>query len=125
MKKKFNAAKQKRKLDRLFSKYILNRDNRTCQWCGMSEIGKKYDTAHIIPREIMATRYNENNAVCLCFKCHINWHNSPLHAAEFIEKKYGKEFVVYLLEISKLPYTFNEETAQKELCRLVSLSNKT
>ena len=35
-KKAWNAPAAKRKLDRLFSEYILARDGRICQWCGQS-----------------------------------------------------------------------------------------
>lgn len=90
------TAKEKRKLDRQFSKNILSRDNRTCQWCGKAS--GKMDTAHIIPRSVIVTRWLEGNAICLCFRCHqIEWHNNPLKAVRWLENNFGVEYCNNLL----------------------------
>ena len=34
----------------------------------------------------MATRYDPDGALCLCYKCHIHrWHHEPMEAAHFME----------------------------------------
>lgn len=110
---KWNPAKAKRKLDRLFSQIILGKYNRICQWCGA--IDKKCDTSHVIPREILSLRWTEGNAIALCFSCHkkrgTSWHGSPLVSGRWIENKLGKEHCDSLISASVQPYVFNEAEA--------------
>ena len=95
------TPKQKRKLDRKFSKRILERDDRICQWCGKKD-GKK-DTAHLIPRGFIPLRYNECNAVCLCFRCHqVLWHNNPLLAVAWIRTLLGNAICDELIKIESI-----------------------
>jgi hypothetical protein len=112
---KWNAARSKRKLDRIFSKIVLGKYKRVCQWCGKSDC--KIDCSHIIPREILITRWNLDNAVALCFGCHkrrgTSWHGSPLVAGRWIEQKLGKEHCDNLIKISLEPYVFDEAEARK------------
>lgn len=84
------TAKENRKRDRAFSQLILGKYNRTCRWCGKNT--GKMDTAHIIPREYIPLRWDERNAVCLCFRCHkTKWHSNPLLAAEWIRSVLGDD----------------------------------
>jgi len=80
--KKWNAAKSKRKLDKLFSELIHLMDHNLCQRCGKSY--GKLDTSHCIPRECLCLRWNTENAILLCPRCHkfgsASWHKSPLEA---------------------------------------------
>ena len=93
------TPKQKRRLDRKFSQHILARDGRICQWCG--NIDGKKDTAHIIPRTCLALRWNECNAVCLCFRCHqIRWHKNPLEAVQWIRGYLGNTICDELIRIA-------------------------
>ena len=111
--KKWNPAKSKRKLDRLFSQIILTKYNRICQWCGKSDC--KIDTSHIIPREILVTRWDINNAIALCFGCHkkrgTSWHGSPLISGRWIEDKLGRECCDNLISASLQGYMFDESKA--------------
>jgi 5-methylcytosine-specific restriction endonuclease McrA len=118
--KKWKSPKAKRKLDRLFSSLILARDERTCQWCGKhgcDPTGKPYhfDNSHIIPREILVTRWNPENSVCLCFSCHkkrgTSWHGSPLEAVRWLRGYLGNARCEELLQASKVPFEFNQEAA--------------
>ena len=101
--KKFKLTpKLKRKLDRLFSQYILKKYNRTCCRCG--SVGIKVDTAHIIPRTVTHMRWMENNALCLCVKCH-KWgkdafHQNPLSFTMWFDSTYGRERIDQLLQMS-------------------------
>ena len=124
---KFNLAKTKRKLDRLFSGYVLARDKRICQWCGKTD--GKMDCAHIIPRNILSLRWTPENAVTLCFRCHqIEWHTNPLAAVRWLESRYGSELVNKLLADSTSEFSFNQESAKEiekrlnQLLDIVSLS---
>ena len=108
--KKFNEPKAKRKLDRLFSAYILNRDSRQCQRCGATNC--KIDCCHLIPREVLITRWHKGNAIGMCVKCHKygkeSWHKSPLEAVKWMENNLGVVFIDALIKQSHMPYTFNE-----------------
>jgi hypothetical protein len=78
-----------KKLDRLFSAVIHKRDENKCQMCGR-EVGKM-DCSHIYSRRCSALRWDMNNAVLKCVRCHkydkLAWHQSPLSAAlRFIRK---------------------------------------
>ena len=171
--KAWAAPKAKRKLDRLFSEYILNRDNRVCQWCGQSardvklwetmvaeaktrlatietnppvnklpqwkkrvakqktDLAKliakngnlfKVDNSHILPREILSTRWlirGKSNSQTLCFACHKaagaktgrGWHQNPLAAVKWVRGLLGDAWCDELLKLSEQPYEFTREEA--------------
>jgi len=108
--KKFNPAKAKRKLDRLFSEYILARDKRVCQRCGKTE--GKFDTSHCIPREVLSLRWTPENAYCLCFKDHkLVWHKNPLVGVKWLRQYLGDNVCNRLLAASEQSFEFNENVA--------------
>jgi hypothetical protein len=118
MSKARRLAKAKKKLDRLYSQLILERDERVCQWCGASAAdGAHIDTSHILPREYLATRWHPDNAVALCFGCHKrrgkSWHSSPLEAVMWLQAKLGVSKCEELLQLSQQPFDFNLETAAR------------
>lgn len=81
-----------KKLDKLFSAWIRNRDGR-CLKCGRLDGGLQ--CAHIAGRRSLAGRWNEKNAITLCYFCHLRWsHQNPL------------EFTVWLKE--NLPEFYKE-----------------
>jgi len=47
----------------------------SCEICGKTE---DLQAAHLIPREIKATRHDVYNGLCLCAKCH-KWGMSSIH----------------------------------------------
>lgn len=55
------------KLDRVFSKYIRQRDNHRCVVCGQPGS----DCGHYFSRVAHSTRWNPLNAYCQCRSC--NW----------------------------------------------------
>lgn len=74
-----------RTADNLFSQYIRARD-RVCQKCGTDQ---KLQCSHIKSRAIKSIRYNDDNAMALCLRCHIYWwHKEPLEASEWMHKKF-------------------------------------
>jgi hypothetical protein len=82
--KKSDRTKRIELLDTLFSGAIRLRDNFTCQRCGHQN--KSAQTAHIWTRNNYSTRWDMENAMCLCYMCHIKgFHSAHREPAEFIE----------------------------------------
>jgi 5-methylcytosine-specific restriction endonuclease McrA len=74
-------VKQRRdKVDDVFSKVIRQRDGYTCRACGKSRAETVIQCSHIYSRRHKATRWDLDNAVALCFKCHMDWHSNPTEA---------------------------------------------
>lgn len=92
------TKQQLKKLDNLFGKIIRSRGK--CQWCG-SKLGQ-LQTAHIISRRFMNTRWDTDNALCLDARCHRKAHDNPLLFADFVFNLIGKEAYYKLLKKSQL-----------------------
>lgn len=106
-------------LDKWWSTQIKDRDNWTCVRCGHKhgEVMKKLvnkkkgiykyskilmTAAHIFSRTILSTKYNLDNGVAMCTRCHLFW--IPSHPIEFclmIIKLKGGEFLSKLNKLSK------------------------
>ena len=72
--------------DRLFS--LVIRQKGCCLKCGSKF---SLQCAHIISRTYKAVRYNFDNAVCLCQKCHFYYTYHYLEWENFIDEQFGKE----------------------------------
>lgn len=73
----------KRSCDKLFSEIVRGRGK--CEKCGES----KYEllhTAHIYSRKFGSVRYDQDNAVCLCAKCHRWAHDMPIEFTYWLDK---------------------------------------
>ena len=71
-----------RSLDALFSHFIRVRDAK-CLRCSKVET---LQCSHVMPRTWLATRWDPDNAITLCYACHLHWwHKDPLGAAEWFE----------------------------------------
>jgi hypothetical protein len=57
-------------LDILFSRFIRLRAANTCQRCGKYKDFKELQTAHCWGRRKKSVRWDEDNALALCFYCH-------------------------------------------------------
>jgi 5-methylcytosine-specific restriction endonuclease McrA len=73
-------------LDDLFS--IIIRSKGRCEKCGKVV---NLVTAHIFSRRNLATRWDKNNAFCLCIECHSWGHQNLLLFIEFAKEKLGNE----------------------------------
>jgi 5-methylcytosine-specific restriction endonuclease McrA len=108
---KFKVSTAKKKLDKVFSAYILERDNRTCIRCGKNT--GKMDTMHLIPKEILATRWLPEAACCACPRCHRfgtdSYHQNVLATHKWLKTHYGEEYLDRLLELSKKTVIFDQE----------------
>lgn len=69
---KWNAARAKRSLDKLWAARIKARDE-SCQFCGRTE--GRLNAHHIFSRRHLATRWDLRNGVLICFTCHQRAHN--------------------------------------------------
>lgn len=80
-------------LDTLFSEAIRLRDGFTCQKCGHQN--KSAQAAHIWTRNNYSTRWDMENAMCLCYMCHIKGfhsaHREPAEFLEWVHKRMGDE----------------------------------
>ena len=73
--------------DSLFRDIIRGRDKSICQNCKSSY---NPQVAHIISRRYHTTRWDINNALILCSKCHARWTYHPLEWEQWIIKRIGQ-----------------------------------
>jgi len=99
--KKFNVKKAKRELDTLFSRAIRSRD-KVCQKCLSSPASQ---AAHIFTRGNLTTRWDKDNALGLCYPCHIHWaHRKPVEFTLWIIERMGEENFATLRKKAKTIY---------------------
>lgn len=86
--------------DKYFSDFIRERDDYICQRCHMEfeRPNKGYHCSHFHSRGKKSVRFDSENAVGLCFKCHEHFtaedtfHGGPMNTKEhrgFFEKRLG------------------------------------
>jgi len=114
--------KVKAKLDLLFTKIVMFRDSRTCQWCGKTQ--GQMQTSHVVGRTNLHLRWNLNNAMCLCAYCHLRkWHAQPLASAEWFRTKFPERFTYLEVENRKqVKYSTKELEEMYEGLHQVALS---
>jgi hypothetical protein len=82
MKKKYSKSWYADKLDVLFSKVVRTRDGK-CLRCDKKDT---LQCAHIASRRHLAGRWDEHNAITLCYACHIHWaHKEPIEFSEWLK----------------------------------------
>ena len=87
-KKRSSPAQVIKRCDILFSQIIRARDKK-CLRCSKTE---NLQCAHIFSRKNYATRWFPQNAITLCYACHIFWgHKNPVDFTRFVENILGKE----------------------------------
>lgn len=88
--KKKTLSKYKKELDAIFSKYIRQRDNHKCFTCDLQMEPNRSQNGHFVPRQYLATRFNEKNCHAQCYACNMLYNGQPSEYALRLEKKYGK-----------------------------------
>ena len=79
-------------LDILFSQFIRRRTGGYCERCGKFNGWKRLQTSHFIGRAKRSVRWDEDNAVGLCFGCHQYFTSHPLEHTEWFKKRLGDRF---------------------------------
>lgn len=88
---KKNKSFYKKKLWKVFSKYIRLRDNCTCISCGKKDEFGKMDAGHYIPKTAgNAIYFDERNVNCQCTYCNRFMHGNLTKYAIALRKKYGE-----------------------------------
>jgi len=78
-----------RKLDKAFSIHIKWKDKHECQKCGRTDLqGVSAQCSHVVPRRYRITRWDVDNALCLCPTCHRWWHSEPCESGAWFEEKW-------------------------------------
>lgn len=92
-----------KKLDKLVSIKVKERDKETCQWCGKKLESRNCHTSHVITRKNTALRWDLNNLKVLCFYCHIQkFHKSPLEATNWFKNKFPERYEYLMREKNKI-----------------------
>lgn len=77
--------------DIAFSNYVRTRDSWTCMFCFRTkDQGWLMQCAHIFSRSRQNTRFDPDNAICLCARCH-----DAFHSGKRAEKESGIEFPIF------------------------------
>jgi hypothetical protein len=74
------------KLDKIFSEVV--RSIGWCERCHTKE--KQLQCAHIYSRRYRHTRWDTENAICLCAGCHFRAHQNPIDFSRWVEDYLGK-----------------------------------
>ena len=77
------------KCDTLFSRLVKDKYGWLCVETGAN---KNLQTAHIIPRDYMNTRWDFDNAVCITSGRHKYYTHHPLEWKRFVDKLFGKGY---------------------------------
>lgn len=87
--------------DRWAAEFVKARAGYTCQNCGKECRRRKFsyldrpceimEWAHIVARDSFATRWDPDNAFCLCTDCHRHFTGHPIEFREFAISTLGQE----------------------------------
>ncbi len=116
-KKPKSISYYKKLADKLFSERVRVRG--FCEKCRRSGDVVQLQCAHIIPRANLVLRWDFNNALSLCYACHLFWaHKNPLEFTEWFRAKFPDRYE-YLLVKKNLfaKWTLEEYQGLCELLR--------
>lgn len=120
-------AKLKKKLDAVFSKYIRARDNYVCYTCNRKLEPAQSQCGHFVPRQYLATRYDERNCHCQDYACNMLYNGQPSAYAKRLVEDYGAGIIEELEglrhQVTKLtPAWYEEQIAHyQERVRVLTL----
>lgn len=104
--------------DELFAKIV--RSAGKCFKCGNTY---NLQCAHIISRGYFGTRYDFDNALCLCSGHHVWYTHHPLEWEDFIDEKLGME---RRKELKKRAYAYTNSGVRLDYSKLIAeLSGQT
>jgi len=103
-KKKETLSTWKEKLDRIFSRYIKQRDmingKGQCISCGDVFTIDQLDAGHFRSRKYMSTRYDEMNVQLQCRKCNRFNSGEAYQFGQALDEKYGEGTALKLIQKS-------------------------
>jgi hypothetical protein len=115
-KPKRSITKLKKDLDRIFSIYIRQRDTNAaglvvCYTCKREMEFNKSQNGHFVPRQYLATRWDEVNCHAQCYACNMLYNGQPSAYAARLKKDYGPDMVELLeskrtLLVKDFPYEY-------------------
>lgn len=89
-KEKTRAWYKKNHADVWFSRFIRLRDRGHCYTCPhVNENPMKLQCGHFVPRQYLATRYNEMNNHAQCYACNMLFGGQPSAYAIRLKNEYG------------------------------------
>lgn len=96
--KKLSLSKKIKLADKLFSELVRSRGK--CEHCGKTT---SLQCAHIISRTNKHLRWNEDNALSLCVRCHLYWsHRNPLEFTKWYQENYPVNYLFLMREKDKI-----------------------
>lgn len=95
---RFDKRKKIKELDKLWSIKIRERDGK-CLKCGNTS---SLQAAHILSRKNLNIRFDLENGLTLCIRCHLYWaHKEPIEFTKWVEYHLGKKKVDELYKKSQ------------------------
>lgn len=97
-------------LDALFSNYIRLRDGYNCQRCGAHHDPptQAIHCAHIFSRGNKGLRWDEDNAIALCYGCHRYYTAYPLYFRAWVKQRIGAANFDLLMFRARRPTKFTK-----------------
>lgn len=103
----------KKELDKWFSRFIRQRDNHICYTCGMKMEPNRSQNGHFVPRQYLATRFDEVNCHAQCYACNMLYNGQPSRYAQRLRNEHGED-IIDRLEASRRQTTKLDITWYKE-----------
>jgi hypothetical protein len=120
--KRASLPKLKKELDRVFSLFIRQRDATAgsdgygyCATCGYLAHWKEMDCGHYVPRQDLATRWDERNCHLQCKSCNGFRGGEPEKMAEHIDLALGRGTAAELRELGKKPFKLNRQWLESKI----------
>lgn len=108
---KKDIRKLTKKMDSLFSEIV--RSQGVCDKCGTT---RNLQCAHVKSRKYLQTRWDFENSLCLCVKCHLYWaHKEPHEFVRWFDEKFGGNLYDELTRRAKKIKKFDYEAKFEEL----------
>ena len=110
---KESVSSFKKKLDKVFSDFIRQRDKGVCFTCGTRKPWKEMQNGHFISRSHNAMRFDERNCNCQCVGCNVfKSGNMPAYAIN-LQSKYGNEILKTLYKAGQKVKQFSVPELKK------------
>lgn len=109
-----SLSKLKHELDRLFSLKVRHRANK-CYTCDKPGTPKTLQCGHFVPRQYLATRWDESNTRPQCVGCNIWGKGMILEFEERLKREIGVGNVESLKEKRKLLLKLNRSWYEEQI----------